>query len=139
MNVLRELVRLVAVGVAFAGCAYSVTIAQPHANDTRPPGSPVSFVLTFDGVNGSSFSAQLDGAPVPLNQFTFTPPAPSPPAPFTPTQATASLSVAPGSHTFSAHAVMWQSPIWAYEVDDAQVSFTVAPWAVDIHPLSCLR
>ena len=122
-----------------AGCAYTVEIAQPAANASLPPGAPVSFVVNIHNADGRSFAAELDGAAIPVTDFTFTPPPPTPPGPFFPSQATLNRSLPPGSHTFRASANAAQPTPWSVTVNDAQVGFTVADWSVEVRPLSCLR
>jgi len=124
----------------FAGCAYTVEIAQPAVNATVPPGAPVSFVVNVHNADGRSFAGEIDGAAIPATDFTFiNPPAPTPPGAFYPSQATLSRSLPPGSHTFRASANAAQPTPWSVTVNDAQVAFTVAPWAVEVRPLSCLQ
>jgi hypothetical protein len=125
--------------MSFAGCAYTVEITQPAANATVPPGAPVPFAVAIHNGDGRSFAAEMDGAAIPATDFTFTPPPPTPRGPFYPTQATLSRSVPPGSHTFRASATAAQPTPWSVTVNDAQITFTVAPWAVEVRPLSCLR
>jgi hypothetical protein len=139
MKTLRGFGCLVGVAIMFAGCAYTVEIAQPAANATLPPGASVSFVVNIHNADGRSFGAEMDGAPIPATDFTFNPPPPTPPGAFYPTQATLSRSLAPGSHTFRASATRAQPVPWSVTVNDAQVAFTVAPWAVEVRPLSCLQ
>src|SRR5436309_15736980 len=139
MKTLRGLACVLAVAMSFAGCAYTVEITQPAANATVPPGAPVSFAVNIHNADGRSFAAEVDGAAIPATDFTFNPPPPTPPGPFYPSQATLSRSLAPGSHTFRASANASQPTPWSVTVNDAQVAFTVAPWAVEVRPLSCLR
>jgi len=139
MNASKTLACLVVIAVSFAGCAYTVEITQPAVNATVPPGAPVPFAVNIHNADGRSFGAEIDGAAVPATDVTFTPPAPMPPGAFYPTQATLSRSLAPGSHTFRASANASQPTPWSVTVNDAQVAFTVAPWAVEVRPLSCLR
>jgi hypothetical protein len=139
MKTLRGLGCLVGAAMIFAGCAYTVEIAQPAANATLPPGAPVSFAVTIHNADGRSFAAEMDGAAIPATDFTFNVPPPTPPGPFYPSQATLSRSLPPGSHTFRASANAAQPTPWSVTVNDAQVAFTVEDWAVEVRPLSCLR
>jgi hypothetical protein len=139
MKTLRGFGCLVGVVMSFAGCAYTVEITQPAANATVPPGAPVSFAVTIHNADGRSFAAELDGASIPATDFTFNPPPPMPPGAFYPSQATLSRTVPPGSHTFRASANAAQPTPWSVTVNDAQVAFTVARWAVEVRPLSCLQ
>jgi hypothetical protein len=139
MKTLRGFGCLVGAAMIFAGCAYTVEIAQPAANATVPPGAPVSFVVNIHNADGRSFGAEMDGAAIPATDFTFNLPPPTPPGPFYPSQATLSRSLPPGSHTFRASANAAQPTPWSVTVIDAQVAFTVAPWSVEVRPLSCLQ
>ena len=139
MKTMRGLGCLVGVAMIFAGCAYTVEIAQPAPNATVPPGAPVSFVVNIHNADGRSFGAEMDGAAIPATDFTFNVPPPMPPGPFFPSQATLSRSLPPGSHTFRASANAAQPTPWSVTVNDAQVAFTVAPWSVEVRPLSCLQ
>lgn len=139
MKRLKKLACLTGIAMGFAGCAYTVEITQPAANATLPPGAPVSFVVNIRNADGRSFGAEMDGASIPATDFTFNPPPPTPPGAFYPSQATLSRSLAPGSHTFRASANRSQPAPWSVTVNDAQVAFTVAPWSVEVRPLSCLQ